>query len=219
MTSFPAAPRILKGAIVGYDLNNPVASVIIFQYNPKELTRSLSAQTSSPGGTRAEVLRLAGPPGETISFTKIELDAADQLEKGDANAARMGIYPQLSALEMLLYPKSAQVISNTVLLAAGMLEIIPASAPFTLFVWGKKRVLPVQITSFNIKEQEFDPNLNPIRAEISNLSLRVLNYGDFSLTHPGFHLFLAHQVMKETMAAIGSLNNLGSALGGDVSLL
>jgi hypothetical protein len=219
MTTFPGAPRLLKGAIVGYDLFNPVASVIVFQYNPKGLKRSIQAQASGAGGSRAEVLRLKGAPTETISFTKIELDAADQLEKGDDIAASMGIHPQLAALEMLLYPKSSQVITNNALLAAGIIEVIPSTAPFTLFVWGKQRVLPVQITGFTVNEQEFDPKLNPIRAEISGLSLRVLNYGDFPLTHPGFHLFLAHQVVKETMAAIGSLNNLSSALGGDVSLL
>ena len=37
----------------------------------------------------------------------------------------MGIYPQLSALEMLIYPKSALVIANMVLLATGTIEIIP----------------------------------------------------------------------------------------------
>ena len=35
MTSFPGSPRVLKGAIVGIDPFNPVASVIVFQYNPE----------------------------------------------------------------------------------------------------------------------------------------------------------------------------------------
>ena len=60
--------------------------------------------------------------------------------------------------------------------------------------------------------------LNPIRASMS-LSLRVLSYNDFSLTHPGYALFLAHQVVKETMATIGSLNNINSVVGGEVQLL
>ena len=44
MTTFPQSPRLLKGAIVGVDPFNPVVSVIVFQYNPETLTRSLEVQ-------------------------------------------------------------------------------------------------------------------------------------------------------------------------------
>ncbi len=217
MTTFPGSPKLLKGAIIGFDLLNPLASVIIFQYNPKEVRRSVQGQMSADGGAGPEVTRLKGPPKETISLT-IEIDATDQLEKGDPIAGSMGIYPQLSALEMLLYPKSVDVILNTALLAAGTIEIAQPEAPFTLFVWGVKRVLPVRITNFTITEQAFDPDLNPIRASVP-LTLKVLSYSDFSVTHPGYYLFLAHQVVKETMAVIGSVNNLSAVAGGDISLL
>ena len=46
MTTFPGSPKLLKGAIVGIDPFNPVASVIIFQYNPKGLSREIQAQTA-----------------------------------------------------------------------------------------------------------------------------------------------------------------------------
>lgn len=219
MTTFPNSPRLLKGAIVGIDIFNPVASVIVFQYNPARLSRSLSAQmVSGEGGDRTEALRLAGPPRETITVTGLEIDATDQLEKEDPTAVSMGIYPQLSALEMLIYPKSALVIANTALMLAGTIEIIPPEGPLTLFIWGPKRVVPVRITSFTINEDAYDVNLNPIRANV-NLSLQVLNYNDFPVTHPAYYLFLAHQVVKETMATIGSLNNLSSVVGGNVSLI
>lgn len=211
MTTFPGSPKLIKGAIVGIDMFNPLASVIIFQYNPKTLSRSLAAQTASTEGARSEVLRLSGAPTEEITLDKLEIDAADQLETGDSVAATMGIYPQLSALEMLLYPKSATVIANTILLQAGTIELIQPEAPLTLFIWGVKRVLPVRITDFTISEQEYDPSLNPIRAEISGLSMRVLSYNDFSVTHPGYTMFLAHQVIKETMASIGSVSNIADA--------
>ena len=55
------------------------------------------------------------------------LDAADQLETGEGTAAQMGIYPQLSALEMLVYPKSAAVVANAALLAAGAAGAIAAA--------------------------------------------------------------------------------------------
>ena len=79
----------------------------------------------------------------------------------------------------------------------------------TLFIWGIKRVLPVQITSFSITEEEYDSGLNPIRATV-NLSMRVLTYNDFPVTHPAYYLFLAHQVVKETMAVIGSVGNIAA---------
>jgi hypothetical protein len=218
MTTFPGSPKIVKGAIVGVDIFNPVASVIVFQYNPVKLTRSLTAQTVGGESDRTEALRLSGPPTETITINELEIDATDQLEKEEGTAVGMGIYPQLSALEMLIYPKSALVIANTLLMLAGTIEVIPPEAPFTLFIWGPKRVLPVRLTTFTINEEAYDVNLNPIRASI-NLGLQVLNYNDFPVTHPGYHLFLAHQVVKETMATIGSLNNLNSVVGGGANLL
>ncbi len=94
---------------------------------------------------------------------------------------------------------------------------MPPSGPFTLFIWGAKRILPVRLTSFTITEEAHDPNLNPIRATVS-LGLQVLSYNDLPVTHPGYHLFLAHQVVKETMARIGSESNLGNVAGGNVKL-
>ena len=218
MTTFPRAPKLLKGAIVAIDPLNPLASVIIFQYNPRQLSRQVQARTAGQEGAQAEVLRLAGPPTETITISELDLDASDQLEKGDPVAQSMGIYPQLSALEMLLYPKSATVIANTVLLAAGTIEVIQPEAPLTLFIWGIKRVLPVRLTSFTINEVQYDPQLNPTVANL-NLTLNVLSYNDFPVTHPGYYLFLAHQVVKETMAVIGSVGNLSAVAGGNIDLL
>jgi hypothetical protein len=216
MAIFPLSPRVMKGALVGIDIFNPLASIIIFQYNPETMTRSLQAQTLGGNeGDKTEALRLKGAPIENITLD-VEIDATDQLEKGDAIAGSLGIYPQLSALEMLIYPKSSVVIANTVLMAIGTIEVVPPVAPFTLFVWGPKRVLPVRITNFSITEEAYDVNLNPIRAKVS-LGLRVLTYSDLSITHPGYHVFLAHQVVKETMAAIGSLNGVGGAAEGSLS--
>jgi len=92
MTTFPRAPRLTKGAIVGIDPFNPLASVIVFQYNPKTMTRRLEARAAGSDGAQSEVLRLSGPPVETIDL-EVEIDATDQLETGDATAATLGIYP------------------------------------------------------------------------------------------------------------------------------
>ena len=218
MTHFPRSPRLLKGALVTLDLPNPTPGVIVFQYNPDTLTRSLAAQAAGgEGGDRAEVLRLRGAPVETIRLD-VELDATDRLEAAEAQAVQLGLHPQLAALETLLYPRSSVVIANTLLLALGTIEVIPPAAPFTLFIWGPRRVLPVRLTDFSVTEEAHDVHLNPIRARVS-LGLRVLSYNDLPRTHPGYHLFLAHQVVKETMAHLGTVNNLSAVAGGQIRLL
>jgi hypothetical protein len=216
MSALSNAPRVVKGALVGVDLFNPLASVVIFQYNPETVTRTLQPQGAGDGGARAEAMRLTGAPIETIKMD-VEIDATDQLERGAANATTMGIYPQLSALEMLVYPKTALVIANTVLMAIGTLEILPPIGPFTVLVWGLKRVVPVRLNEFTITEEMHDPALNPIRAKVS-LGLRVLSYNDLSITNPGYYVFLAHQATKEVMATIGSISNLSAAGSGELKL-
>ncbi len=213
MTDFPGSPKTLKGALIGVDAANPVASIVVFQYNPLTMTRTLQPQNSGSEGSIFETQRLKGAPIETIKL-EIELDAADKLEQGDSQAELLGIYPQLSALEMLVYPKSALVIANTVLLGLGTIEVIPPMGPLTLFVWGPQRVLPVRLTEFTINEEAYDTHLNPIQAKV-NLSLRVLSYNDLSLTDPAYYIFLTHQIVKEvfaTMGSIGDISNLGATL-------
>jgi hypothetical protein len=213
MSSFPGSPRLIKGALVGIDLFNPLASVVVFQYNPDTMTRRLEARAVSAEGDRGEALRLTGPPKETITLS-IEIDAVDQLEQANVLAATMGISPTLAALEMMLYPKSALVIANMVLSLIGTIEIIPAEGPMTLFVWGPQRLLPVRLTSFSITEEAYDTMLNPIRAKVE-LSLTVLSYNDLKLTSPGHALFLAHHIVKEVMATMNVANsaqNIGASL-------
>ncbi len=213
MSSFPGSPRLLKGAIIGIDPLNPLASVAVFQYNPDTMTRRLEPRAVGGEGDRGEAYRLTGPPKETITLS-IEIDATDQLEKANPLAATMGIYPTLAALEMLLYPKSIAVIANSLLSLIGTIEVLPVEAPMTLFVWGTQRVLPVRITSFSITEEAYDTSLNPIRAKV-NLSLTVLSYNDLGLTSPGRAIFLAHHIVKEVMATtnvFNSVQNIGTGL-------
>ena len=214
MTTFPRSPRIIKGALVGLDPLKPLASVIVFQYNPDTLTRRIAANTPAQAQTRAtrgQAVRLNGPPRETIGL-EVEIDAADQLERADPLAAATGIHPALASLEMLLYPSSALMIANEVLARSGIIEVVPAEAPLTLFVWGIKRVVPVRLSEFTITEEAFDPDLNPIRAKVS-LSLQVLTYQDLGLTTPGGALSMANQVVKEVMATLGGVNAIAGAAG------
>ena len=215
MTTFPGSPRLIKGAIIGLDPINPLASVVVFQYNPDTMTRRLEARSTggSEGADRSEAFRLIGPPKETITLN-IEVDAADQLEQANPIAIVSGVSPTLAALEMLLYPKSSTVIANTALALIGNIEIIPPEAPLTLFVWGPTRVLPVRVTGFSITEEAYDTLLNPIRAKV-DLTLTVLSYVDLKLTNPGYTLFMAHQITKEVMATTNVFNsalNVGASI-------
>lgn len=216
--TFPGSPRLLKGAIVGLDPLNPLASVVVFQYNPDTLTRTINARAAGGGGdaSQSEALRLKGPPEETIRLD-VEVDAADQLERADPIAGSFGVAPALASLELLLYPKSAVVLTNEVLARLGLIEVIPPEAPLTLFVWGLKRVLPVRLTELTITEEAFDPSLNPIRAKVG-LSLRVLSYDDTGLLSVGGGLFMAHQIIKEVMATIGGASTIGGGASATASL-
>jgi hypothetical protein len=217
VSTFPGSPKTQKGAIIGLDRLNPLASVIIFQYNPDTLTRKLVARGPVERGARAEAQRLYGAPTENIQLV-VEIDATDQLETGAGGATSMGIHPQLAALEMLLYPKSAAVIANTVLAIAGTIEVLATEAPMTFLIWGARRILPVRLSELDITEEAYDVNLNPIRAKVS-LGLRVLTYSDLPLTHVGYYAFLAHQLVKETMATIGGAGNIAAVAGGEIDLL
>jgi hypothetical protein len=209
-------PRVISGAIVGVDPTDPKPLVIIFQYNPDSLSRTLQPQMGAEGADKTEALRIKGAPVETIKVD-IELDAADQLERDDRTARDMGLYPVLSALEMLVYPRAQRVITNAKLLALGTIEIMPPVAPLTVFVWGPKRALPVKLTEFSITEEAHDLKLNPIRAKVS-LGLRVLSYSDLPRSHPGYSLFLTHQVAKEAMARVGGSGSLADVGGGGLTL-
>ena len=164
------------------------------------VTRTVSPQASGESADQSEALRLKGPPLETIKL-EVEIDAADQLEKADSSPTTMSLYPALSSLEMLLYPKSALVVANEVLARFGVIEVIPPEAPLTLLIWGLKRVLPVRLTQLTITEEAFDPDLNPIRAKVG-LDLRVLTYQDLGLFSVGGAAYMTHQVTKEVMATL-----------------
>ena len=213
MTSFPNSPRLIKGGIVLIDPSSgAIRRVIALQYNPDTLTRTLQVQAVGPEGDRLEALRLKGPPNETIKLDA-EIDATDQLEHPDqnANAATLGIFPQLAALETIVYPTSGSLQANNILAQIGTIEIAPSETALTLFVWSKTRVLPVRITDFSITEEAFDANLNPIRAKIS-LGLRVLSVNDLGFDHKGGNLFMSYLQNKEQLAARavgGSLSTLG----------
>lgn len=212
MSSFPNSPKLVKGGVVLLDpVSAAVQRVIVLQYNPDTLTRTLQSNAVElGGGNRSEALRLKGPPVETYRV-EAELDATDQLEASDQNAGEVGIHPQLAALESLVYPTSEQLVAAAALASAGKLEIVPMQAPLSLFVWSRHRIIPVRVTDFSITEEAFDPQLNPIRAKVT-LGMRVLSVDDVGFGHRAGSLYMAYQQQKEQLATrslAGELRTLG----------
>lgn len=204
-------PRLAKGALIGADPFNPLASIILFDYNPEQLKRTLESHTGTgEKAMGAEAFRVSALPTETVSL-RLEINAFDQLERGDRVAEELGILPQLAAIEMLLHPKTANVIANMAMTRLGCIEVLPLSIPMAIFVWGRGRVMPTTVTSYSVDETYHDHNLNPVSATV-DLGLKVLTSYDLPLWHPGSWLYMAHYVAKEALATLASVNEARAAI-------
>ncbi|MGP3999968.1 hypothetical protein [Streptomyces sp. 8N706] len=215
MTRYADIPKPIRSGLVIVDPRRGTPQrIIVLQFNPDSLERSLAPQAAGAegAGDRTEALRLKGPAVESWKFTA-EIDSTDQLEV----AAPDGIHPHLAALEMLVHPTSAQLRAAEALAARGTLEITPIETPLTLFTWGNKRVIPVRLTELSIAESAFDVHLNPLRASLG-IGLRVLSVSDLPAGHRGAELYMAHLVQKERLAgslASGRPDALGLTGGGN----
>jgi hypothetical protein len=206
MTTFPGSPKLVRGGLVQLNpVTSTIVGVIVFQYNPDTVTRTLQprAMTGEPGD-RLEVLRLTGPPKETIKLDA-ELDATDQLQSpsdpASAPVVENGLLPALACLEGLITPSADQLIATDALFDQGTLEIAPVEAPLVVLVWSVKRVVPVLVSSLSITEEAFDSYLRPIRAKAS-LELKVLTINDLPNTNPGSTLYLGYRRTAEQLAGL-----------------
>jgi hypothetical protein len=141
---------------------------------------------------------------ESISFD-IRLDATDKLNDGDGITQEFGIAPQLSTLELMMVPKTQSVLGGlaTALLGGPSKGFAffseDRNPPIILFVWGRKKVLPVNITNMQIKEEEFSTDLNPTRATVT-VSLEVIEGPNLP--------YLYTKTLKEVMSVL-NLANIG----------
>jgi hypothetical protein len=215
MTSaFPAAPVLLKGGLVVYEVGTvTVRATIVFQYNPEQVSRRLE-QPGRDGDPwlNAGDTQFVLPPTETFDLT-VELDAADQLEESDSVAVSTGLHPSLAELELLLYPSSDEIILSKTLAAAGGAYATPPQAPIVLLVWGPLRVVPVRVESVSISEEAFDQLLNPIRAKVE-LSLRTLTDKELDAAGAPFAgLGLVNLESKEALAAARTFQQAEAVVG------
>jgi hypothetical protein len=199
-TGYSRSPKFLKGALIHFSapMLVPIPNVIIFQYNPETMTRTLT-----PWKPREQVIykddkeaaegrlkllnELAQPfdPDESFSLT-LELDASDALEQPLLNPLALvaGVSDRIAALEMLCYPPGVDQLNSPVNLTvtvnsatatAEKVDRIPRlEVPIVLFIWGAGRIVPVRITTFSVEEQQYSPLLYPVRAKVS-LGLSVLS--------------------------------------------
>jgi hypothetical protein len=187
-------PRLLKGALLTIGEGSD-ASLIAFQYNPEKLTRNLSPQyTAGEQNNKAERLRFQGAPSETIDVDVI-VDAIDQLAN-PRDTSTGGIHPQLAALELLGAP-TVEDIRNSA--AKNTIEILPWLVPTTVFVYGVNRIVPVRVESVKVTEELHDPDLNPIRANVS-LSMRVVTCSTTLPKTKAYEAWMTYQQHKERLA-------------------
>jgi hypothetical protein len=210
MSEFPGRPKLFRGALAVYPDFTPgsqPAKVITFQYNPDQMRRQLANRTAPPpnnpgttGAAREDVLRVAGPPVETITLS-VDLNAADQLEHPGQNqeVAENGLHAVLATLELLMYPPSANAQHIQQQADSGAVQVNPADVPLVLLIWGKSRVVPVKLTSFAISEDLYDTRLNPIKAKV-DLGMQVLTYVEFPNDSVGRDAYLAYQQRKESLS-------------------
>ncbi|HEU4580576.1 MAG TPA: hypothetical protein VFS67_20105 [Polyangiaceae bacterium] len=201
-------PKLLKGALVDSNLLALPPLIVPFQYNPETISRRRYVTLRDPAA------RLANPsqtppteamgeaqttivPPESISL-ELRLDATDALEQGDPIAGELGVLPALSALEMMIIPRSQSLFAGVLGLSADFGFGNREDTPVLIFVFGRQRVLPVRLTDMSIQEAEYNPSLNPVRV-ILNVSLQVLEGAN------PFYRFT--QAQRELLAAL----NLRSA--------
>ena len=202
MTGFTGSPRLVKAGLVLIDAaSGAITRIIALQYNADTLTRSLEIHAFGQDSDRSQALRLRGPAVETFTLDA-ELDVTDQLEFPGNNPAAVeaGLFPQIGAMEALVYPSVAQLNGRNAMAGAGTLEIAPIEMPLVLFAWSKNRILPVRVTQLSVTEEAFDAALNPIRAKVS-IGLRSLSVDDLGFAHRGGGLFMAYLQAKERLAA------------------
>jgi hypothetical protein len=178
----------LRGAFIAYDPRTypDHGRTIPFRFNPEMLSRQLTMEqgqtgggtpATGGGGTEQETEQGADASAGTLKHAfsvLIRFDFADRVEAAANLPPELGILPELSALEDLLYAAPDEGES-----ASDGTEAVHARAqlPTVLFVWGRKRVYPVRITGMKIDETLYNAELNPVRAEVE-VSLEVLGEED-----------------------------------------
>src|SRR5260370_15462004 len=210
--------KMLRGALIEYgsDFLGPIPNVVIFQFNPETLTRTIQIPTRNTGATARETSQAGEPPVEKVTVNAV-FSAADGLNDNNPLARVFGVGPQIAALEKMVYPggnltglvgAAIDAIANAITGAAvdGPTQPIPREPqPRILFIWGLKRVVPVVIESMVITEQQYDFMLNPIEAQVS-IGLAVVPPSQCSDDVVGKGALAFTNIAKEAQAMLNLAN-------------
>jgi hypothetical protein len=173
----------------GSDFLGPLPNVVIFQFNPETLTRTIQVPARPSGAAARETTQAGEPAIEKISL-KAQFSAADGMGTNNVLARTMGVGPRLAALEKMVHPAgklggligaALDSIGDALGLGGGggsdPRQVVPREKyPRILFIWGPFRVLPVVIDSMSITELQYDFLLNPIQADVSiGLSVNAID--------------------------------------------
>jgi hypothetical protein len=173
---------LIKGILASFDdpLLGIVPTVVMFQYNPVDVTRTFRSESEPGAGGGGAALNAANPALEDYTI-KLELDATDGLERGGPLTTAFGISPRLAALEMLMQPIGSSLLGGLAggLLGGGGATVPAGKLPLVLFIWGPTRITPVRLKSLTIHETSFDELLNPIHAT-ADLGFTVLRTVDLA---------------------------------------
>jgi hypothetical protein len=173
---------LLKGMLLSFSdpVLGLVPTVVLFQYNPGDVTRTFTGPASPSGSAPGAGAARAAPRPAAEDYTiKLELDATDGLETGGPLTSTLGLRPRLAAIEMLMQPVGSSLLGSLLSLGGpGAGTAIPAAKlPLVLFAWGPTRITPVQLKSLVVRETGFDDLLNPVHAT-ADLGLTVLRKAD-----------------------------------------
>jgi hypothetical protein len=212
---------LMRGMLISFSDPNIglVPTLVPFQYNPAEVTRTIKVSSGTSGGPG---LRVQNNPAESYTL-KLELDGVDAVDKPITRV--MGVQPLLAAIEAMLEPGGTLGVIGAVgsALAGAVSSLtrgggpaggpIPApSLPLVVLAWSATRIVPVRIDSFTARETGFNAALLPVQATV-DLSLTVLR--DTDLTSD---LKMANFIANAYQAARSALAVTGVAQGVELML-
>ncbi len=204
----------MRGALIEYgsDFMGPIPNVVIFQFNPETLTRTVQIPPRPASGTARETTQAGEPSVEKITL-KASFSAADEFGENKVLARLFGVGTRLAALEKMVYPANELLAAIGAALKTGSdpRESVPRQPiprqkmPRILFIWGPYKVLPVVLESMSITEQQYDFLLNPIQAEVS-ITMAV-NAVDKCTSDPVGEGALKYSNMAKDAQAMANLAN------------
>jgi hypothetical protein len=209
---------LVKGALVEYGvgLANYLPNIVMFQFNPESITRTLEIPPRPSGASLREVNQAGEIPVEKISLMA-HFSAQEDTARENPITLGVGIGPQLAALDKLVRPtgpisglinKAVDKIGSLITGSSGepTQQIPRESYPRVLFVWGATRVLPVTIDSLSVIEKQYDALLNPTLAEVT-ITMTAIMPDPCSDDPIAKGAFTYSQYARDALALLNQSNN------------